>query len=122
MPKGGVEVNTVQGWTLRWIVNIAAIIFTAALLPGFHTGVWAAIVGSIVLGIINAIIRPVVLLLTLPVNIVSLGLFTLVVNGFMLWLVSATIKGFDIQGFGTAILAALLITILSSIFSWLIKD
>lgn len=112
----------IQGWALRWLLNIAAIILTAALIPGFEVTPWGAIVGSIVLGIVNAIIRPLVLLFTLPLNIVTLGLFTLVVNGFMLWLVGATVKGFDIHGFFWAILSALLITVLSSVLSWLVKD
>ena len=75
-----------QGWVLRWLLNILAIILTAALLPGFDVTVWGAIVGSIFLGVINAIIRPILLVLTLPLNIMTLGLFTLVINGFMLWL------------------------------------
>lgn len=112
----------VQGWVIRWILNVCAIIFTAAIIPGFSVSVWGAIVGSIVLGIVNAVIRPVIILLTLPLNIMSLGLFTLVVNGFMMWLVAVTVKGFDIHGFGWAILSALMVSLLSSLFTWLVKD
>lgn len=109
-------------WLIRWILNIAGIIFTAYIIQGFDVTPMAAIVGSILLGLVNAIIRPLVILITLPINLLTLGLFTLVINGFMLWLVSILIKGFDIQNFGTAILAALLITIISSLVSFFVKD
>lgn len=111
-----------QGWALRWILNILAIILTAAILPGFELTIWGALVGSIFLGIVNAIIRPVLFLLTLPLNVISLGLFTFVINGFMLWLTSVTVKGFDIKGFGWAILSALLLSIISFIISYFIDD
>ncbi|MEN6462834.1 MAG: phage holin family protein [Syntrophomonas sp.] len=111
-----------QGWALRWILNILAIILTAAILPGFELKIWGAVVGSIFLGIVNAIIRPVLFLLTLPLNILSLGLFTFVINGFMLWLTSVTVKGFDINGFGWAILSALLLSIISFIVSYFVDD
>ena len=111
-----------QGWMLRWLLNIAAILITAYLIPGFELTFWGAIVGSIFLGIINAIIRPVLILLTLPLNILTLGLFTLVINGFVLWLTAITVKGFDITGFGAAIISALVLSIVSFILSYLIKD
>jgi putative membrane protein len=79
-------------------------------------------VGSILLGLVNATIRPLILLVTLPLNILTLGLFTLVVNGLMLWLVSSIIKGFTVSGFGAAFLGALLITVISSVISFLVKD
>jgi len=112
----------VAQWLIRWILNIAGIILTANIIQGFDVTPLAAIVGSILLGLVNAVIRPLVLLITLPINLLTLGLFTLVINGFMLWLVSILIRGFDIQNFGTAILAALLITIISSLISFFVKD
>ncbi|MGR6837063.1 phage holin family protein [Syntrophomonas erecta] len=111
-----------QGWILRWLLNILAIILTAAILPGFELTLWAAIVGSVFLGIINAIIRPLFFLFTLPLNILSLGLFTFVINGFMLWITAATIRGFDIHGFGWAILSAIVLSIISFIISYLVED
>ncbi len=115
-------IAAVARWTIRWLLNIAGIIFAAYIIQGFDVTPLAAVVGSILLGLVNAIIRPFVLLITLPINLLTLGLFTFVVNGFMLWLVSILIKGFDIQNFGTAILAALLITIISSLISFFVKD
>lgn len=107
---------------IRWGLNIAGIILTAYLVKGFDVTVLAAIFGFILLGFINATIRPVLVLLTLPINFITLGLFTLVINGLMLWLVSAIIRGFNIANFWVALLSALVIMIISSIVSLLIKD
>ncbi len=111
-----------QGWVLRWVISILAIILTAALLPGFHLTLWAAIVGSLFLGVINAFIRPLLLLVTLPFNILTLGLFTLVINGFMLWITSVTIRGFDIDGFGWAVLSAIVLSLISAAGSYWVED
>lgn len=120
MRKGGIRM---QGWIVRWLLNIFAIILTAALLgPHFELTVWGAIVGSIFLGIVNAIIRPILMILTLPFNIVTLGLFTFVINGLMLWVTSATVKGFDIYGFGWAILSAIILSLVSFVISFFIDD
>jgi putative membrane protein len=112
----------VTRWLIRWILNVAVIIFAANVIKGFDVTLLAAIVGSIILGFINATIRPLILLITLPLNLLTLGLFTLVINGFMLWLVSLFVKGFNVQSFGAAFIAALLITIVSSLISFLVKD
>ncbi|MDI9480011.1 MAG: phage holin family protein [Syntrophomonadaceae bacterium] len=111
-----------SGLITRWIMNIAALVITAVLLPGFQLTVWGAIVGSVFLGIINAVIRPFIIVLTLPLNILTLGLFTFIINALMLWLTSATIRGFDIDGFGWAILSALLLSLISFIISMFIDD
>jgi putative membrane protein len=117
--KGG---HYMSGLITRWIMNIAALVITAVLLPGFQLTVWGAIVGSVFLGIINAVIRPFIIVLTLPLNILTLGLFTFIINALMLWLTSATIRGFDIDGFGWAILSALLLSLISFIISMFIDD
>jgi len=67
----------------------------------------AALVAALIIGLVNALIRPLVLLLTLPVNILTLGLFTLVINALMFWLASGIAKGFDVTGFSAAFLGAL---------------
>ncbi|HZK44572.1 MAG TPA: phage holin family protein [Syntrophomonadaceae bacterium] len=111
-----------RGWLLRWLLNILAIFLTAAILPGFTLTVWAAIVGSIFLGIINALIRPILILLTLPLNVLSLGLFTFVINGFMLWITSVTIRGFELESFWWAILSAIVFSIISFVISYFVDD
>jgi putative membrane protein len=110
------------GWILRWILNILAIMFTAALLSGFEVSIWGAIVGSVFLGVINAVIRPLLIILTLPLNILTLGLFTFVVNGFMLYLTSATVKGFNIDGFWWAVLTSIVLSLMSLVISFFVKD
>lgn len=96
---------------------------TAYLIPNFDVkSWWAAIVGSIVLAILNALVRPIIILFTLPINLLTLGLFTLVINGFILWITARVVDGFVIGGFGTAIIAALVLTIVSSIVNWFVED
>lgn len=111
-----------HGWLKRWLLNAVAIILAAALIKGFEVTFLGAICGSLVLGIVNAVIRPIVILVTLPVNILTLGLFTLVINGLMLWFVAAVINGFTVHGFGVAIISALLISVFSFLISLLVKD
>lgn len=110
------------GWLKRWILNIVSIVLAAYLIKGFDVTFFGAIFGSLTLGIINAIIRPVIIFLTIPINILTLGIFTLVINGLMLWLTSTVVKGFDITGFGTAVISALVISILSFLISFIVKD
>lgn len=110
-------------WIIRWGLNILAIMLTAYIVPQFDVNTWwVAIIASIVLAILNAIVRPIIIVLTLPINLLTLGLFTLVINGFILWLTSKVIDGFIVQGFGTAILAALVLTIVSAVINWFVKD
>ncbi|MCG9967593.1 phage holin family protein [Pelotomaculum terephthalicicum JT] len=110
------------GWLIRWILNFFAVILTASIIKGFEVTVPGAIFGSITLGIINAIIRPIVIMVTLPLNVITLGLFTLVINGLMIWLAAAVIKGFDIHSFTAAIISALFISIFSFVINLLVKD
>ncbi|MDO9534651.1 MAG: phage holin family protein [Bacillota bacterium] len=110
------------GWLKRWILNIASIVLAAYLIKGFDVTILGAIFGSLTLGIINAIIRPVIIFLTIPINILTLGIFTLVINGLMLWMTSTVVKGFDITGFWTAVISALVLSILSFLISFIVKD
>ncbi len=75
--------------------------------------IWDAVLAALLLSLINAFIKPLVFVLTLPLNILTLGLLTLVINGLMLWLVSALVTGFEIKGLWQAILAAILISLVS---------
>jgi putative membrane protein len=109
-------------WLIRWILNIVGIILTASIYAGLHVTVLGAIVGSVILGLVNATIRPIILILALPINLLTLGLFTLIINGFMLWLVSLVVRGFEIQSFGSAIIAALILMIISFGISLLVKE
>ena len=106
------------GILIRWLTTTAAIVATAYLLDGIQvSGFFSAIFAGAVLGILNAFFRPIALLLTLPINILSLGLFTFIINALMLKMASGLIPGFDVYGFWTAIFGSLLI----SVISWLLN-
>lgn len=101
---------------LRWLLNALALIIVSKLLSGFHVdGAWAALIAAALLGVVNVIIRPILLLLTLPVNILTLGLFTFVVNALMLWLVASIIRGFTIDNFSTAFFGAIILWLVSMV-------
>lgn len=104
-----------------WITNALALLIVAKILPGFHVASFGtALLFAIILGLLNAIIRPIILLLTLPFTILTLGLFTFVVNALMLTLASHIVRGVMIDSFSTAILAALLLWFISFISNALI--
>jgi len=108
-----------NGIILRWLTLTAAILFTSYLLEGIHiSGFSSALLAAAMLGILNAFFRPIALLLTLPINILSLGLFTFIINALMLKMASGVITGFEVVGFWSAIFGSLLI----SVFSWLLNS
>ncbi len=108
---------------LRWLLNAAALLLVAYLVPGVHVaGFYAALIAALVLGIVNALIRPLLILLTLPITILTLGLFTLVINAFLLWFVSTVVKGFAIDGFVPALLGALVLWAMSVITNSLLQN
>ncbi len=107
----------------RWILNALALMGVAYLVPGIAVdSFWAALVAALVLGLVNALLRPILLILTLPVNILTLGLFTLVINGFLLWLVGTMVKGFTVTGLVPALLGALVLWAVSMLTDALLKE
>ena len=107
-----------RGVLLRWIVLTAAVLIASWLLDGIHvTGLFPAFLAAATLGILNAFLRPLLILLTLPINILTLGLFTFLINALMLKIVSEVIPGFYVYGFWTAVLGALII----GTVSWLLN-
>lgn len=114
--------NNGKGILARWFIVSVSILLTAYLLPGIQiSGIWGAILAAAVLGIMNAILKPIIVLLSLPFYIITLGLFGLIVNGLMLALASAITPAIEIDGFGTAIIGAILISIFNMIIGWIIK-
>lgn len=108
---------------IRWLLNGLALLLTAALLEGIKiSGPGAALMAALVLGIINAVIRPLFLLLTLPLNIISLGLFTFVVNGLMLMIAAGLVRGFVVSGIFSAIVGSIVLSLISSLLTALVKD
>ncbi|MFZ5899565.1 MAG: phage holin family protein [Bacillota bacterium] len=99
---------------LRILVNTAVLYVIALVYPPVAVvSIWAALLGGTVLALLNALLRPLLLLITLPVNLITLGLFTLVVNAWMLILTDRMIGGIAIPGFWLALLVALLITLVN---------
>jgi putative membrane protein len=102
------------GFFLRWSINLLALVIAGSLINGITIGsLGIGIIAAGIFGIVNAVIRPVVLVLTLPINLLTLGLFTLVVNAAMLMLVSALVPGFVIESFRSAFFGALVISLIS---------
>ncbi len=108
-----------KGIFLRWLILTFSIIATSYLIDGIQvSGFLSAFSAAAILGILNAFFRPILLILTLPVNILSLGLFTFVVNAIVLMMVSGVISGFEVYGFWSAMFGSLLI----SLVSWLLTS
>ena len=107
------------GIILRWFILTFAISATAYLLDGIHvSSFFSAVFAAAMLGILNAVFRPILIIVTLPINILSLGLFTFVINALLLMMVSGIISGFDVRGFWSAVFGSILI----SVVSWLLNS
>ena len=107
---------------VRWAVNALALMLVAWLFGGVRvSGLLSLLIAAVVLGWVNAYIRPFVLVLTLPLNLATLGLFTFVVNALMLILTSALVPGFVVDGFLTAVGASLVLTVVSSFLSSVVR-
>lgn len=108
----------------RWLFNALALLIVAYIFKDHGislSGVWAAMKAALFLGIVNALIRPFVILLTLPINILTLGLFTLVINAAFFSLTAWAIDGFEVTSFWAALFGAILLSIVSAVLSYLVK-
>jgi len=95
---------------LRWVISAAALLIVAMVVPGFHVGSFGtALIAALVLGLLNLVVRPLLLLLTLPINILTLGLFTLVVNALVILIMSSVVKGVQVDGFAPAFWGAIIL-------------
>lgn len=112
-----------KGLLIRWLIVTFAIVIASYLLDGIHvSGFMSAFLAAVMLGILNAFFRPIALILTLPINILSLGFFTFVINAAMLKMASALISGFDVHGFWTAVFGSLIISVVSFGINVLISE
>ena len=101
-----------------WLINAVALIAVAYLMPGIAVSSFVtALIAALVLGLVNAIIRPILILLTLPATVLTLGLFIFVLNGLLFWFVGSFIEGFTVSGFWAGVFGA----IVFSIISWLLS-
>ena len=103
-----------MGLVLRWLILTAAILVASYLFEGINaSGFFSAFWAAAILGVLNALLRPVLLVLTLPINILTFGLFTFVINAIMLRMASGVISGFEVTGFWPAFFGALVISLVS---------
>lgn len=117
------ERKIMKKFLTRWLVNSVALILVERFVSGVHANsLWTIIVAALIFGILNALVRPVLLLLTLPINMATLGIFTFVVNAAILGMTGAVVRGFSINNFLTAIWASILLSLISMILSAFLKD
>jgi putative membrane protein len=106
---------------LRWLINAGALLLIPYLLKSVYVENFAtALVAALVLGFLNTLIRPLLILLTLPITLLTLGLFTLVINGLLFWFAAQFIQGFYVTGFWAAFFAALLYSVITTLANHLI--
>ena len=106
---------------LVWILNAVALLIVAYMLPGIVvTSFGSALVAAVVLGLLNTILKPVLQILTLPLTVITLGLFLLVVNALVFWLAGSILSGFKVAGFWWAFIGAIVYSIITSLLSKLI--
>jgi putative membrane protein len=108
---------------LRWLINAASILIAAYLIPQVSvSGLWAALILALALGFLNITIKPLLVLLTIPINILSLGLFTFIINTAIIMLASTMVKGFEVGGFVYALIFSIVLVLLQSFFHSVSKD
>ena len=108
---------------LRWFFNALAIMLVAYLVVGIRVNnFWSALITALVMGIVNAIIRPIILFFSLPINILTLGFFTLFINALMFWFVSTIVKGFYVDSFSSAFIGSLIFWLVSWITNYFLKN
>ncbi|OPY75294.1 MAG: Membrane protein of unknown function [Syntrophorhabdus sp. PtaU1.Bin050] len=106
---------------IHWLVMTASIMLVAYVMPGVTvSGFFSALWVALFLGIINALLKPLLILITLPINILTLGLFTFVINGLLILLASSVIKGFQVSGFWVAVLFSILLSIVNFLLNFLL--
>ena len=106
---------------LLWLVNALSLLAVAYFLPSVSVAsFYIALIAALLLGLVNTLIRPLLVLITLPITILTLGLFTLVINALLFWFVATFVEGFRVAGFWSAFWGALLYSVISSLASWLL--
>jgi putative membrane protein len=113
----------VKNLLIKWIVNSTALLTVAHLVSGVVIDNWSTVfVAAVVLGLLNAFLRPVLILLTLPVTVLSLGLFTLFINAFLFYLAAKLVSGFHVAGFSQAFFGAFIFSLVSFLLNLFISS
>jgi putative membrane protein len=106
-----------------WVLNALALMAVAYLVPGIHVANFtAALIAALVIGLVNILIKPLLVLLTLPITLLTLGLFILVINGVLFWLVGNYLQGFSVSSILIGVIGALVYSIISGILSAIVPD
>ena len=106
---------------LVWLINALSLLAVPYLLPSVSVDSFTiALVTALLLGLVNTLIRPLLMIVTLPITVLTLGLFTLVINGLLFWLVASFVEGFRVGGFWSAFWGAIAYSVISSVASWLL--
>lgn len=112
-----------MSFLVHWLIVGVALWVTTQIVGGVHvSSMQVLVLAALVLGLVNALVRPVITILTLPLTIITLGLFYLVVNGLAFGLAAALVPGFSVDGFGSAVLGALVVSIVSWVIGLVTKD
>lgn len=107
---------------LTWLVTAISLMITAYIVPGFVVSSFgAAVIAAVVLGLVNAIVKPILVLLTLPLTIVTLGLFLFVINALTIWLAGGLTPGFVVAGFIPALVGSIVLTLVTSAINFLVN-
>ncbi len=106
---------------IHWLVSAVAILIAAYLIPGVSVSLLGAIVLAVVLGVINVFFKPIINLLTLPLNIVTLGIFSLIVNALLIILAGMLVPGFDVDGFWPAFFFSIVVSLVTALFGVMTK-
>jgi len=107
---------------IKWLIMVLAIVISSYLIPGVVVaGFWSALWLALFLGIVNVLVRPILILITLPINILTLGLFTFVINALLILLASSVIKGFSVSGFWIAMLFSIVLSVISYFLNILVR-
>ncbi|MDO5668101.1 MAG: phage holin family protein [Alcaligenaceae bacterium] len=107
-----------MGIIIAWIINALALILVGYLLSGVHVaGFGSALIAALVLGLVNTLVKPILVVLTIPVTVLTLGLFLLVINALLFWFVGSILKDFQVDGFGWALIGAVIYSVITYIMT-----
>ncbi len=110
-----------KNYIIRWLINAVGLLIVSKTMESIEIdGILTAVVAAAVIGIINTFLRPILIILTLPINILSLGLFTLVINGLIFYFVGNIVEGFQVTGFLASFIGALILSIINILATFLI--
>ena len=109
------------GLILRWLLCALALLLVARFVPGIHASIGAALAAAVVIGLLNMIVKPLLVILTLPLTLLTFGLFIFVINALLFWLAAALVPGFTVHGFRAAFVGALLYAVFAAIIQMVLR-